>query len=39
MQKEEIHILEDIPKCEVYLMPLGDTTERNKQNCEEAINI
>ena len=26
-KKEIIHILKDIPKCEVYLMPLGDTAE------------
>lgn len=38
--KEEItHILEDIPKCEVYLMPLGDTAEEINKNCEEVINM
>lgn len=38
--KNEItHILEDIPKCEVYLMPLGDTAEEINKNCEEVINM
>jgi 7-carboxy-7-deazaguanine synthase len=38
-KEEIIHILEDIPKCEVYLMPLGDTAEEINKNCEEVINM
>ena len=38
--KEEINsILEDIPNCEVYLMPLGDTADEINKNCEEVINM
>ena len=38
--KTEINsILEDIPKCEVYLMPLGDTADEINKNCEEVINM
>ena len=38
--KTEINsILENIPKCEVYLMPLGDTADEINKNCEEVINM
>ena len=38
--KTEINsILENIPKCEIYLMPLGDTAEEINKNCEEVINM
>ena len=38
--KNEItHILEEIPSCEVYLMPLGDTADEINKNCEDVINM
>ncbi len=38
--KTEINlILEEIPKCEVYLMPLGDTADEINKNCEDVINM
>ena len=36
---EIIEILKDIPKCEVYLMPLGDTADEINKNCEDVINM
>ena len=32
-------ILKDIPKCDVYLMPLGDTALEISKNCEDVINM
>lgn len=32
-------ILSSIPKCDVYLMPLGDTAEQINKNCEDVINM
>ena len=38
--KNEIEtILENIPKTQVYLMPLGDTAESINENCEEVIQM
>lgn len=38
--KDEISvILENIPKCDVYLMPMGDTAEAINENCEEVIQV
>jgi organic radical activating enzyme len=33
------HILQNIPPCEVYLMPLGDTAEKIDKNSEAVINL
>lgn len=38
-QKEIQDILIQIPKCEVYLMPMGDTAELINNNCEDVINM
>ncbi|CAM3841724.1 7-carboxy-7-deazaguanine synthase QueE [Arcobacter cloacae] len=38
-KKEIMEIINNIPKCEVYLMPLGDTAEEINKNCEEVINM
>ncbi len=38
-QDEIKEILKDIPKCEVYLMPMGDTSEQINQNSEEVISM
>lgn len=38
-KKEIKDILKDIPKCEVYLMPMGDTAQQINQNCEDVINM
>ncbi len=32
-------ILSQIPKTEVYLMPMGDTAKQINENCEEVINM
>ena len=32
-------ILKNIPQCEVYLMPLGDTADQINKNCEDVINM
>jgi len=32
-------ILQDIPKCEVYLMPLGDTSQQIDKNSIKVINL
>ena len=32
-------ILKNIPKCDVYLMPLGDTALEISKNCEDVINM
>jgi organic radical activating enzyme len=32
-------ILKNIPKCDVYLMPLGDTAIEISKNCEDVINM
>jgi len=32
-------ILKEIPKCEVYLMPLGDTADKIDKNSEAVINL
>ncbi|WP_418187476.1 6-pyruvoyltetrahydropterin 2'-reductase [Aliarcobacter lanthieri] len=32
-------ILSDIPKCEVYLMPLGDTSKQIDENSIKVINL
>ena len=38
--KEEIKtILENIPKCEIYLMPMGDDSDAITNNCESVINM
>lgn len=38
--KNEIEtILENVPKTQVYLMPLGDTAESINENCEEVIQM
>jgi organic radical activating enzyme len=38
--KEEIReILKDIPKCEVFLMPMGDTAQQISENSEDVINM
>jgi organic radical activating enzyme len=38
--KEEIQeILKDIPKCEVFLMPMGDTAQQISENSEDVINM
>lgn len=38
--KDEIdEILKDIPKCEVYLMPQGATTDEISKNSEDVINM
>lgn len=38
--KNEISdILSKVPKCEVYLMPMGDTNSQLNQNSEEVINL
>ena len=38
--KEEINqIISNIPKCDVYLMPLGDTADEINKNCEDVINM
>ncbi|WP_228135494.1 6-pyruvoyltetrahydropterin 2'-reductase [Halarcobacter anaerophilus] len=37
--KEIDSILEQIPKCDVYLMPMGDTAEEINKNCEAVINM
>ncbi len=38
--KEEInHILENIPKSDVYLMPMGDTAHEITKNCQSVINM
>ena len=38
--KKEIEIiLENIPKTQVYLMPLGDTAASINENCEEVIQM
>lgn len=38
--KEEINeILSSIPKCDVYLMPLGDTADEINKNCEDVIEM
>lgn len=40
LAKSEIdEILKDIPKCEVYLMPQGDTKDEINENSEDVINI
>ena len=33
------NILQGIPKCEIYLMPMGDTAEQINKNCEDVINM
>lgn len=38
-KQEIISILEDIPKCDVYLMPMGDTADEINKNCEAVINM
>lgn len=38
-KKEINEILSSIPKCDVYLMPLGDTAEQINKNCEDVINM
>lgn len=38
--KNEIEdILEDIPKCDIYLMPMGDTAKQILQNSQEVITL
>lgn len=37
--KEILEILKQIPKVEVYLMPMGDNTEQMNQNSESVINL
>lgn len=42
LEKAEIEIqdiLIQIPKCEVYLMPMGDTAEHINNNCEDVIKM
>jgi organic radical activating enzyme len=36
---EILEILKNIPKCDVYLMPLGDTALEISKNCEDVINM
>jgi organic radical activating enzyme len=36
---EITHILQNIPPCEVYLMPLGDTAEKIDKNAQSVINL
>jgi organic radical activating enzyme len=38
-QKEISDILTQVPNCEVYLMPMGDTNVQLNQNSEEVINL
>lgn len=38
-QKEINQIVANIPKCDVYLMPLGDTVNEINKNCEEVISM
>jgi organic radical activating enzyme len=38
-KKEINEILSAIPKCDVYLMPLGDTAEELNKNSEDVINM
>lgn len=38
-KKEISTILENIPKCDVYLMPMGDTAEIINENCEAVIQM
>ena len=38
-KKEINEILSSIPKCDVYLMPLGDTADQINKNCEDVINM
>jgi len=37
--EEIIDILKDIPPCEVYLMPLGDTSQIIDKNSKAVINM
>ena len=38
--RQEINqIISSIPKCNVYLMPLGDTADQINKNCEDVINM
>ena len=38
--KEEIlDILKDIPKCDIYLMPMGDTSDEINKNCQSVIKM
>jgi len=38
--KDEINtILEDIPKCDIYLMPMGDTSYEINKNCQSVIQM
>ena len=38
--KDEIdNILKDIPLCDIYLMPMGDTSKEINKNCESVINM
>lgn len=33
------NILTDIPVCDIYLMPMGDTSEQISKNCEDVIKM
>ncbi|KAB7887951.1 7-carboxy-7-deazaguanine synthase QueE [Poseidonibacter ostreae] len=39
VKKEIEEILSNIPKVEVYLMPLGDTAQSINENCEDVIQM